>query len=148
MELWLSQQICEKYTDINFCENSSSKSRVVSCGRMTMTKLVAAFRNTANASKNGTWQGWSHWVPTAQTPQRFVGRGVRAIIDVYLMKESQADVFDIIETAMHVKLDYCAALYSPVWNLVRFCTHVRLVYEWLRSPNLVSMRLTRQTVLP
>ena len=61
MKLRLSRQICEKYADINFYENSSSRSRVVSCGRMAMRKLLGAFRNIANAAKNGTWQWWSHY---------------------------------------------------------------------------------------
>jgi hypothetical protein len=55
-----SGQICEKYSNIKFHENSSSGSWVVSCGRTDrqtdrqtdMTKLIVAFRNFANPSKN------------------------------------------------------------------------------------------------
>ena len=46
----------EKDSNIKFHENLSSGSRVVSCGRTgkqrDTTKLVAAFRNSANAPKN------------------------------------------------------------------------------------------------
>jgi len=42
-----SRQIFEKYSDIEFNENPSSRSRVD--GRTDMTKLIATFRNFANA---------------------------------------------------------------------------------------------------
>jgi hypothetical protein len=56
MKLEFSQQIFEKYSNINFHENLSSGNRVVPCGqkdgRTDMTKLIAAFRIFANAPKN------------------------------------------------------------------------------------------------
>jgi hypothetical protein len=55
-KLEFSQQIFEKYIDIKFHENPSSKSRVVSRGRKDgrtdMTKLTVAFGNFAKAPKN------------------------------------------------------------------------------------------------
>ena len=54
MKLEFSQQICEKFSNINFFENPSSGSRVVpgEKDRQTdMTKLIVAFRNFANATK-------------------------------------------------------------------------------------------------
>jgi len=137
-----------RITDIHFYENSSSGNRVVSYGLVAMTKLIAAFRNFANAAKNGTLQGWSYWVPVAQTPQRCVGRGVGAIIEICLMKRVTSRCFNIVQTAEHVQLEYWAAIYSSVWNLIPLCTCIRLVGEWLRSPNLICTSLTRQTVLP
>jgi hypothetical protein len=38
---------------MKFNQNPSSGSRVVQCGQTEMTKLVVAFRNFANAPKNG-----------------------------------------------------------------------------------------------
>jgi len=56
MKLESSEQIFEKYSNVNFHENPSSGNRVVPCGQMDgrtdMTKLIAAFRNFANAPKN------------------------------------------------------------------------------------------------
>jgi hypothetical protein len=40
-------------TNIKFRENPTGESRVIPCGRTDMTKLIVAFRNTANAPKNG-----------------------------------------------------------------------------------------------
>ena len=52
----LYQQIFEKYPKIIFHENPCGGSRTVPCGRMDgqtdMTKLIVAFRNFANASKD------------------------------------------------------------------------------------------------
>jgi len=42
----------EKYSNIKFHENPSSRSRVVPCGQADMTKLIVAFRNFANQPKN------------------------------------------------------------------------------------------------
>jgi hypothetical protein len=60
MKLEFSRQIFEKYSNINFHENSSSESQVFPCGRRDrqtdtrtdMTKLKVAFRNFANAPKS------------------------------------------------------------------------------------------------
>jgi len=52
MKLTFSRQILEKYSNIKFHENMSSRSRIVSCGQTDMTKLMVAFRNFANAPKN------------------------------------------------------------------------------------------------
>jgi hypothetical protein len=41
----------EKSSNVQFHENPSSGSRVVPCGRTDMTKLIAAFRNFAQAPK-------------------------------------------------------------------------------------------------
>jgi len=47
----------KKYSNIKFHTNSSSRSRVVPCGgtaaQTDVTKLIVAFRNFANACKNG-----------------------------------------------------------------------------------------------
>ena len=51
MTLEFSEQIFQKSSNIKFHENSSSESRVVSCGRTDMTKLIVAYRNFANAPK-------------------------------------------------------------------------------------------------
>jgi hypothetical protein len=44
--------IFEKYSNIKFHENTFSGNLVVPCGRTDMTRLVVAFRNFTNASKN------------------------------------------------------------------------------------------------
>ena len=49
MKLEFSRQIFEKYPDIKFYENPFSGSRVLTCGRTDMTKLIVAFLNFANA---------------------------------------------------------------------------------------------------
>jgi hypothetical protein len=53
---WVSGQIFENYTNIEFHENLSNGSRVVPCGRTDIqadvTKLIVAFRSFANAPKN------------------------------------------------------------------------------------------------
>jgi hypothetical protein len=51
IKLECSQQFFEKYSNVKFYENPSSRSRVVPCGRTDMTKLIVAFRNFANALK-------------------------------------------------------------------------------------------------
>jgi hypothetical protein len=53
MELELSRQLFEKYSNIKFRENSSSGTRDGQTdGRTDMTKLIVAFRNFANESRN------------------------------------------------------------------------------------------------
>jgi hypothetical protein len=56
MKLEFSRRIFKKYPKIEFHENPSRGSRVVQCqmtDRQTdMTKLIAAFSNSANAPKN------------------------------------------------------------------------------------------------
>jgi hypothetical protein len=62
MKLEFSQQIFEKYSDIEFYEYLSSMNRVIFWGRMNgqtdtdrqrdMTRLIVAFHNFAKASKN------------------------------------------------------------------------------------------------
>jgi hypothetical protein len=58
IKLEFSRRIFEKSTNINFHQNPSSGSRVVSSGRAggrtDMTKLIVAFRKFANAPKNAT----------------------------------------------------------------------------------------------
>jgi hypothetical protein len=59
LELEFSRQIFEKYLNIKFHENPSSRGRIVACGRRdgqtdrqtTMTTLIIAFRNFANTPK-------------------------------------------------------------------------------------------------
>jgi hypothetical protein len=51
MKLEFSRRIFEKYSNIKFNENPSSGSRVVPCGRTGTTKLIVAFRSSANALK-------------------------------------------------------------------------------------------------
>jgi hypothetical protein len=51
MKLEFSQQIFLKYLNIEFCENPSSGSRVVPCGRTDMTTLIVAFSNFAKELK-------------------------------------------------------------------------------------------------
>jgi hypothetical protein len=53
MKLEFSRHVLEKYSNIKFYGNPSSGSRVVPCGRTDMPKLIVAFRNFANAPKNG-----------------------------------------------------------------------------------------------
>ena len=54
MELEFSQHIFEKYSNIKFHENPSSRNRQVPCsGQKDMTKLTVTLHNFANASKNG-----------------------------------------------------------------------------------------------
>ena len=48
-ETWIFSTDYREYSNIKFRENLSSGSRVVSCGRTDMTKLIVAFRNFANA---------------------------------------------------------------------------------------------------
>jgi hypothetical protein len=56
IKLEFYRQIFKEHSNIKFHENPSSESRVVLCrktdGRTEMTKLIVAFRNFANASKN------------------------------------------------------------------------------------------------
>jgi len=54
MKLVFSRQYFDKYLNIKFHENPSSGSRVVPYGRTDSRKLMDAFRNFANASKNVT----------------------------------------------------------------------------------------------
>jgi len=62
MKLEFSGQFFEKHSSITFRENPSGGSRGVPCGqtdgkkegRTDMTKLIVAFRNVANAPKNGS----------------------------------------------------------------------------------------------
>jgi len=51
MKLEFSRQIFEKFSNIKFHENPSSGSQVVPCVQTDMTKLIAAFRDFANAPK-------------------------------------------------------------------------------------------------
>ena len=51
MKLEFSEQIFEKYSNVKFHENPSCGSRVL-CGQTDMTKLIVAFRKSANAPKN------------------------------------------------------------------------------------------------
>jgi len=51
MNLEFPQQVFEKYPNINSHDNPSSGSWVVPCRRTDTTKLIAAFRNFANAPK-------------------------------------------------------------------------------------------------
>ena len=53
MKLLLSRRIFEKPLNIKFHENPSNESRVLPRGRTYVTKLIVAFRNFANAPKNG-----------------------------------------------------------------------------------------------
>jgi hypothetical protein len=53
MKLAFSQQIFEKYSNINFHEVRPVGAQLFHADRRThMTKLIAAFRNFANAPKN------------------------------------------------------------------------------------------------
>jgi hypothetical protein len=52
MKLEFSRQIFEKYSNINFHEDTSSGSRFVSRGRTDMEKLIVAFHNFANVKWN------------------------------------------------------------------------------------------------
>jgi hypothetical protein len=55
IKLEFSPLIFEKYSNIEFHENPSNRSRVVPSGRADMTKLVAAIRNFSNSPKNGRY---------------------------------------------------------------------------------------------
>jgi len=52
MELELFLQIFEKYSNIKYHENPSSRSRAFPYGRTDMTNLTVALRNFVNAPKN------------------------------------------------------------------------------------------------
>jgi len=56
---WIFSADFRKSSNIKFHENPSSGNRVVPCertdGRTDMTKLIVAFRNSENASKNDLW---------------------------------------------------------------------------------------------
>jgi len=52
MKLEFRRQIFEKYANIKFQENPSSGSRLFPCGQTDVAKLIVAFRNFANATKN------------------------------------------------------------------------------------------------
>jgi hypothetical protein len=54
MKLEFSRQSFEKYSNIKFHENLSSGCQVVPYRRPDRTKLIVAFCNFANASKNET----------------------------------------------------------------------------------------------
>jgi hypothetical protein len=58
MNLELSQQILEKYSNIKFHENPPTGDRIVLYGQIDwqtdITKLVVAFRSFANAPKSDT----------------------------------------------------------------------------------------------
>ena len=45
------RQMFEKYSNVKFNENPTSRSRVVPCGQTDMTKLIVALCNFANATK-------------------------------------------------------------------------------------------------
>ena len=54
MKLELYGQILEKYSNIKFCKNPSSKSRVVPCGRTDVTNLMVVSHNVASAPKTSS----------------------------------------------------------------------------------------------
>jgi len=58
MKLEYSRQTFEEASNIKFNDNPSSRSRVVPCGRTDgqtdMSKVIIAFRNSANAPRNHT----------------------------------------------------------------------------------------------
>jgi hypothetical protein len=72
MKLEFSRKSFEKYLNITFHENASRGSRVVPCGRTDgqtdMAKLTVAFRNFANASKNGRTETHVHELLKAHVP--------------------------------------------------------------------------------
>jgi len=51
MKLEFCRQVFEKFSNEKFHENPSSGSRVVPCVQTDVTKLIAAFRDFANAPK-------------------------------------------------------------------------------------------------
>jgi hypothetical protein len=72
---------------------------------MAMTKLVAAFRNLRTLLKMAHGKVEATRVPLAQTLKLCVGGGGGSIIDVCLMKESQADISTHLNSG---------AIYGPV----------------------------------
>jgi hypothetical protein len=52
MKFEFSGQIFGKYANAKFHENPPGESRVVPCGQTGVTKLIVAFRNFTNSSKN------------------------------------------------------------------------------------------------
>jgi hypothetical protein len=73
MKLEFYRQVFEKYSKIKFHEYPSSGNRVVPCGRTERqtdtTKLIAAFRNFANAPTNDT--GNKSDIPHADWLERY-----------------------------------------------------------------------------
>ena len=55
MKIDFSRQIFEKFSNIKFHENPSTRSRVVAYGQADMTKLIVALRNFLNAPKVKEW---------------------------------------------------------------------------------------------
>jgi len=51
VKLEFSEQVFEKYSNVKFHENPSGRNRVL-CAQTDMTKLIIAFRTSANAPKN------------------------------------------------------------------------------------------------
>ena len=51
MKLEFSEQIFEKYWNIKFHENLSSRIQVIPCGQTYVMKLIVAFRNFLNGPK-------------------------------------------------------------------------------------------------
>jgi len=66
MKLEFSPNICRKHSNIRYYENTTTGSRVVSCGRRDTTKLTVAFRNLTNAPKSDT----HHWLPVLPASQQ------------------------------------------------------------------------------
>ena len=71
MKLEFSRQSFEKSSNIKFNQNLSSGSRVVPCGRKdrqtALTKLIVAFRNSANAPEKGRHEPLKRYLGGPQT---------------------------------------------------------------------------------
>jgi hypothetical protein len=110
MKLDLSRQIFEKYENIKSHENSSSRSRVVRCGRMDgrtdgqtdMAKLIVAFRNFANAPKSEP--------RLKQQPKK-----VQSRLGITLVKTPLVVLFDI-NTFSYKPLSSHRTIHSTVQN--------------------------------
>ena len=61
-ETWIFSTLFRKHSNIKLQENLSSGSRVVPCGRTDKTKLIVAFRNSANAPESNRLTKRTHCV--------------------------------------------------------------------------------------
>jgi hypothetical protein len=80
-KLEFSRKIFEKYSNVTFHKNLSGGSRVLPCGRTDMSKRMVAFRNFANAPKNGLYSERKIWSSYIQGAYDWEGRERNSKLD-------------------------------------------------------------------